>query len=101
MMKSLPVTALILERLIGYPDWLFKVIRHPVVWIGVLISILDRFLNNEGSSLKMRRLKGAIALFIVISITLIIAIFISLFLRLFVGGLLIEAVLASSLLKNH
>jgi len=94
------LTALIFERLVGYPDWLYKVIRHPVVWIGALISILDRFLNNESSPSKMRRLKGAIALFIVISITLIIAIFISLFLRLFVGGLLIEAVLASAMLAQ-
>lgn len=94
------LTALIFERLVGYPDWLYKVIRHPVVWIGVLISFLDRFLNNEISSSKMRRLKGGIALFIVISIVLIIAISLSLFLRLFVGGLLIEAVLASTMLAQ-
>ena len=94
------LTALIFERLVGYPNWLYKVINHPVVWIGALISILDRFLNNENSSPKTRRLKGGIALILVISVALIIAIFISIFLRSFVGGLLIEAVFASTMLAQ-
>ncbi|MEP6445839.1 MAG: adenosylcobinamide-phosphate synthase CbiB [Hyphomicrobiales bacterium] len=94
------LTALIFERLVGYPDWLYKAITHPVVWIGKLISILDRSLNSENSLPNSRRLKGAFALVIVISVVLVVAIFISLFLRAFVGGLLIEAVLASSMLAQ-
>ena len=92
--------AFILERLVGYPNWLYKVIRHPVVWIGGLISILERILNREYSLPDSRRVKGIFALLIVIFIVLIIAVFISFFLRLFVGGLLIEAVLASTMLAQ-
>ena len=94
------LAAVIFERLVGYPNWLYKVIHHPVVWIGGLISILDRLLNSENSIPDSRRLKGVFALLIVIFVVLIIAIFISFFLRLFVGGLLIEAVLASTMLAQ-
>ena len=94
------LAALIFERLVGYPDWLYKMVRHPVVWIGALISILDRILNREKLRPDSRRVKGAFALFIVIFVVQIIAVFISFFLRLFVGGLLIEAVLASTMLAQ-
>ena len=38
--------ALILERLFGYPRPLLEVIRHPVIWMGSLISLLDARLNH-------------------------------------------------------
>ena len=94
------LAALIFERLVGYPNWLYKAFRHPVVWIGALISILDRLFNNENSSPDSRRLKGSFALLIVIFVVLIATFFISLFLRSLVGGLLIEAVLASTMLAQ-
>ena len=94
------LAALIFERLVVYPDWLYKIIRHPVVWIGALISILDRSLNRENSLPISRRFKGTFALVIVISIVLVMMIFISFFLRSFIGGLLIEAMLASTMLAQ-
>ena len=38
--------ALLLERFIGYPPALYAAIRHPVVWMGALIGLLDARLNQ-------------------------------------------------------
>ena len=38
--------ALLLERFIGYPPALYAAIRHPVVWMGALIGLLDARLNH-------------------------------------------------------
>jgi adenosylcobinamide-phosphate synthase len=50
--------ALLLEATFGYPDWLFRAIRHPVVWAGALIAWLDRTLNTPPRG----RLAGVVAL---------------------------------------
>lgn len=94
------LAALIFERLVGYPNRLYKIIHHPVVWIGGLISILDQFLNKPDSDPNSRRINGSFALLIVILLVLIIAVAVSFFLRSFVGGLLIEAALASTMLAQ-
>lgn len=40
------VLALILDAAIGDPDWLWRRVRHPVVWIGQAISWLEARLNK-------------------------------------------------------
>ena len=50
--------ALLIEAAFGYPDPLFRAIRHPVVWAGALIAWLDRTLNTPPRA----RLKGVAAL---------------------------------------
>lgn len=37
---------MLVEAAFGYPDFLFRAIRHPVVWAGNLIAALDRRLNR-------------------------------------------------------
>ena len=44
----LPALALLLERLLGYPRPLFAAIRHPVVWMGALLTRLETWLNRGG-----------------------------------------------------
>ena len=43
---------------LGYPDWLFRAIGHPVTWFGRLISFLDRRLNRATDSDALRRRRG-------------------------------------------
>jgi adenosylcobinamide-phosphate synthase len=38
--------ALLLDAAFGYPDRLYRKVRHPVVWAGSLIAWLDRTLNS-------------------------------------------------------
>jgi adenosylcobinamide-phosphate synthase len=56
------VGALILDALIGDPDWLWRRWPHPVAWIGRLIAWGDRALNREDRSERARRAAGALAL---------------------------------------
>lgn len=41
------VVALLADAAFGYPDRLFRLIGHPVVWIGTLIGWLDRRFNPD------------------------------------------------------
>ncbi len=49
------VVALIIDRLIGDPDWLWERLTHPVVLFGKAIGVFDEALNRGGDGwLKMR-----------------------------------------------
>ena len=58
--------SLALESGIGYPDFVFRAIGHPVTWIGRLISCLDRSLNRATASDRTRRLSGIVALIAIV-----------------------------------
>ena len=64
------VAALILDALVGDPDWLWRRWPHPVAWIGRLIAWGDRVLNREDRSERARRAAGALALSAVILLAL-------------------------------
>ncbi|MGK9053434.1 adenosylcobinamide-phosphate synthase CbiB [Neorhizobium petrolearium] len=69
-MFLLAFAALIVERIFGYPDWLFRAIGHPVTWIGRLISRLDRDWNRETDDFAARKRMGAYALLTLLGITI-------------------------------
>ena len=54
--------ALFIEAAVGYPEWLFRVIGHPVVWIGALLALLDRHLNPDHAPVWQRRALGMLTL---------------------------------------
>ncbi|MBO1075171.1 adenosylcobinamide-phosphate synthase CbiB [Roseomonas marmotae] len=63
--------ALLIEALAGYPPFLFRLIRHPVVWFGALIGSLDRHLNSEAQSFARRRLMGVVALLVLLLVAVL------------------------------
>lgn len=65
--------ALLVEALVGYPDWLLRSIGHPVIWMGHLIDFLDDTLNHERMGGAGRRVAGVVSLLIVIGVTGIVA----------------------------
>jgi adenosylcobinamide-phosphate synthase len=73
MFVTLTFLALLVEAVVGYPDWLVRSIGHPVTWMGRLIGFLDDRLNHERMSGASRRAAGIVALFIVIGVTGIVA----------------------------
>jgi cobalamin biosynthesis protein CobD len=75
-MFLLAFAALIVERVIGYPDWLFHRIGHPVTWIGHLISRMDGAWNRETESFATRRRNGVFALIVLLGMTIAIAFFV-------------------------
>lgn len=88
--------ALLLERLVGYPRPLYGAIRHPVVWMGALLTALETRLNKGGQ----RRLKGVLALLVLLLVTGIVTIAIRIGLGFVPFGWVLEAILATSLLAQ-
>jgi adenosylcobinamide-phosphate synthase len=64
----LALAALVLEAAIGYPQALYRVIGHPVTWIGWLIAALERLLNREKWSANMRRMTGILTLMVLLAV---------------------------------
>ena len=97
----LTLLALLIEDAFGYPDWLAQRIGHPVTWIGRLIDVLDLRLNRDGDDPARRRAAGVLALFIIIAITGTAAFLIARGLLFLPFGLILVAVLASTLLAQR
>ena len=90
--------ALLLEALAGYPPWLFRLVRHPVVWIGALIGRLDRTLNREAALPAARRAWGVVALLGLLAVVVLPAVALqAALLPLGWAGIGVLAVLAASL----
>ena len=71
------IIALTIDRFIGWPDWLFRRISHPVVLIGSLISFCEKTFNNANTTASIRRFWGIITVLIVTGVCLLVALFIS------------------------
>ena len=89
--------ALLIEALFGYPQPLYRLIGHPVTWIGALISLLDRLLNRPAQSFILRRFLGVVALILLLSITGGVAMIAERLLSLHDAGLLAVILLAATL----
>lgn len=92
--------ALLVELLVGYPDRLFRAIGHPVTWIGSLISLADRALNDEDRSDAVRRLAGIATLMFLLTVVGGAAWLVQWLLGSGIG-LVLTAILASSLLAQR
>ncbi|MDH7808933.1 MULTISPECIES: adenosylcobinamide-phosphate synthase CbiB [unclassified Rhizobium] len=97
MFFALAFLSLLIERLTGYPDWLFKRIGHPVTWIGSLIALLDKKWNRESASFSQRKVAGVVALSVFLALTVLVAWLVQSVLLLLPLGLLLVAVLGASL----
>jgi adenosylcobinamide-phosphate synthase len=58
---ALAALVLVIENFIGYPPALFKLIGHPVQWIGKLITFIDEGLNDPDVSPEENRRHGILA----------------------------------------
>ena len=95
---------MIIEAIFGYPDAVFRAIRHPVMWIGALISWLDRTLNRDTSNSLTRRFAGVLAVIVLAGLPTLLAWALDLALRHAfpeIATLGIEAALASSLIAQR
>lgn len=86
------VLALLADRLIGDPDWLWRRIPHPVVVFGWAIDLAERFGNRASLPDPIRFRNGLAALCFLLLASAIIGVLLMLLLRSFgVLGFLIEA----------
>ncbi|RVB58753.1 cobalamin biosynthesis protein, partial [Mesorhizobium sp. M7A.F.Ca.CA.004.06.1.1] len=92
--------SLAVEFALGYPDWLFRAIGHPVTWFGRLISFLDRRLNRATDPDALRRKRGVQALLVIVLVPAIIGLGVQILFWFVPMGLVITALLATSLLSQ-
>ncbi len=63
------LTAWILEIVFSWPDWLYKKIRHPVVWLGALINLLDQIGNRSSLPHCLRYILGMVSSLSIVVVT--------------------------------
>lgn len=56
---------LVIEAAVGYPQVVYRAVRHPIVWVGVLIAAFE-LRWNVGSALR-RRIYGSLLLLLLVS----------------------------------
>lgn len=88
--------ALLIERILGYPQWLYRAIGHPVTWMGALIGWLEARLNRG----RRRRLKGVILLLLLLLTALATGLLVMSVTRRIPFGWVLESLLASTLLAQ-
>jgi adenosylcobinamide-phosphate synthase len=92
---------MLIELAPNYPDGLTRAIGHPVIWMGHLIGALDRLLNVEAASALARRAAGIIAVALLLLAVGAIALVLQSALFRLPFGLLVTAMLASTLIAQR
>lgn len=95
--------ALLIEAALGYPQGLFRRIKHPVVWMGALLDPLEAWMNQESMPEDRRRLNGMLGLGLLLVVTILLALALQLvFLRLLPRALaiLVLAIVASAMIAQ-
>jgi adenosylcobinamide-phosphate synthase len=101
MVVWLALLALLIELMVGYPDRLARAIGHPVTWIGRLIGVLDNAWNRATAGDGTRRLMGVVTILLVLALAGGAAFGLQRGLLRLPFGLVIVALLASTLLAQR
>jgi adenosylcobinamide-phosphate synthase len=97
---ALAALALVIENFMGYPPALFKIIGHPVQWIGALISYIDDGLNDPDVPPEQNRRHGILALILLCAAVGIPAYILSKTLAQFSFGWIINAIIATAFIAQ-
>jgi len=98
---GLALLALLIEAAIGYPQRLVDRIGHPVIWIGRLIAAMDRGWNLAARRFAVRRAAGVAALLILVLVAGGVGLALQSSLLALPFGLVLLALIASSLLAQR
>ena len=71
MFADLALIAVVTEAVIGYPDAVYRVVGHPVTWIGRLIACCDEAWNSPTLSVETRRLRGVATLLVLLAVAIL------------------------------
>jgi adenosylcobinamide-phosphate synthase len=89
--------ALALDAVAGDPSWLYRAVPHPVAMIGGLVSLGERWLNNPQSREPDRVARGALLTAAVVLLAGAVGWVLAAALQGLPGGVLVAALLASTL----
>ncbi len=98
---ALMLGAWAIEAAVGWPNWLFARIRHPVVWLGWLITAFERTLNRRRWPHRVRYVAGVATTLTTLIVAVGAALLISAATPKTVLGYAIDALIASSLLASR
>ncbi len=98
---ALMLAAWAIEVAFGWPNWLFRLIRHPVVWFGALVRWLGTTFNQDGWPHTTRYMAGMAASLFAISLATGSAWLITERLPDTPLGILLEAFIASTLIASR
>jgi len=101
MTAALTFLALMIELLVGYPDWLVRAIGHPVTWAGRLIGALDAAWNRASADPPTRRRLGMLCVLLLVLVAGGVSWALQRALLALPFGVVALAVLASSLLAQR
>jgi len=90
--------ALLLDATLGDPPWLYRAVPHPVAMIGKLIELGERWLNDLESAAADRIFRGALLTLAVTLLAAAVGWVLAAALQGLAGGMIVEALLASSLI---
>ena len=102
MFADLALVAIATEAMVGYPNAVYRLIGHPVTWIGKLITWCDNAWNSGSHS--SRRLYGVLTLIVLLVVALLSGVAIAGILDRLVPGLIslvLCGVVASTLLAQR
>ncbi|KOF14593.1 cobalamin biosynthesis protein CobD [Ensifer adhaerens] len=67
------VAALLIDRVVGDPDWLWSRLPHPVVFFGKAIAFLDGALNKHGTlDAKALKLRGVVMIGLLLLLSVVV-----------------------------
>ena len=89
------------EAVFGWPDWLYRRVRHPVVWFGGLVGALEKLFNRQAWPHWTRYLLGAVSSLLAITLVAGLALMVAQALSDSWAGFAVQAVIASSLLASR
>ncbi|MCO6185803.1 adenosylcobinamide-phosphate synthase CbiB [Rhizobium sp. L1K21] len=93
--------ALMIDRVIGDPHWLWSRLPHPVVAFGKVIDFFDHHLNIKGNTPQKLKLAGAISIVLALTSAFLVGYALgSLFWTLGLLGLVLEAIVVSVFLAQ-
>lgn len=99
--------AIVADRIIGDPTWLWARLPHPVMIFGKLIGLFEKRLNHAGLSPQNLRLRGMAAMLLSMVLIGAFGVFVQLLLRRFgLAGMVLEMIivmvfLAQKSLADH
>ena len=104
MFADLALVAIATEAMVGYPNAVYRLVGHPVTWIGKFITWCDEAWNSGAQSSRERRLYGVVTLILLLVVALLWGFaIVGVLERLFSGivALVLSGVLASTLLAQR
>ncbi len=93
--------ALLLDWLAGDMRWFWRIVPHPVVWIGRLTAYFDRKLNRENRGEAARMIRGTLVALAIVAVTWTALAWLVRYLDRFSFGWAIEIFLVATLLSQR